>query len=765
MKNTPASPNPARVTITGTIARVFYSTPTFTAGVISLTDGTSCNFNIKGHIQAGQSVSLVGAWGNHEKYGRQFEAETLQLDLPVSVDGLARFLSEHPAAKGIGKVKGRIIAEQYAENFEAILLNNPDEIAELHGLSVEMVKNLAAAWESTKAINGVAIWLSAFGLTWRQVNSIVDELGNNAKAILEENPYLLIGHIPGFGFKKVDAIALKMGTEKTNPNRVAAGLVYTVKEHLDDGHTWIDREFLKRIALDVLAIDSLDAGDIINNRIGILESENKLICVTHDDDKRGLVAMPWPYKNEIYCIDWFTRRRGGKSVIRSILSDELKRISSPDSNSKLNEKQREAVASAFTNQISLITGGAGVGKTFTVAEIVRLANMSGKLIALCAPTGKAAKRMSETISENLGITCPSSTIHRLLAYEHGSGFTHNEYHTLPASMVIVDECSMIDVELFAALLCAIPNNCNVVLVGDHNQLPPIGAGNILRDLIRRQGIPTVELTQVMRQAGVLKIRSQEILEGIVGESIKDGEEIEPKHRTKWIVADKFYEAASAASFIASLYRDTLSERFGYTGSRIVSDVQLLTPTHKGPLGTVALNYQIQRIVQASVYGVEIAARDPDKEPPKFYRGDKVIWMQNDYKLEIMNGTIGYVVDIHDGDDANNVEKKESGIEISFDGEIRFIPSNKKSLLSLAYAMTIHKSQGSEFPAVIVVCHKDHSYQHHRNLLYTAVTRAKRDLILVGDKWGTKNCAAREQVDTRNTFMSFMLSPFEKEANP
>jgi exodeoxyribonuclease V alpha subunit len=355
-------------------------------------------------------------------------------------------------------------------------------------------------------------------------------------------------------------------------------------------------------------------------------------------------------------------------------------------------------------------------------------------VVLAAPTGKAAKRIEEVVGRE------ASTIHRLLGF-NGQTYSRDALNPIETDILVVDEVSMVDVPLAWRLFQAVDRKRTaVVLVGDHNQLPPVGPGNLLRDLTRARAIPTVLLTRIIRQAGVLKENSTAVLSG----EVRPTSEMQIGPRRPWYVIDKFTDRDDVRRMLLLLFEEVLGERLGYD---LIRDVQVLTPTHKGPLGTVELNIELQRLLQRKLYGFE----PPDVEPghrPRFYAGDKVIQTKNDYELGVMNGAMGVVMGAEAG----------GGLTVNFDGMPVEIGRDSDALgnLQLGYATSIHKMQGSEFPCAVVIAHKSHSFMHHRNLLYTAVTRAKEAVIIVGDRWGIDNCAAKRQVDRRNTFLSFLL---------
>lgn len=389
---------------------------------------------------------------------------------------------------------------------------------------------------------------------------------------------------------------------------------------------------------------------------------------------------------------------------------------------------------ALSSRISLISGGAGTGKTYTVSTLTAICDDLDLSVELTAPTGKAARRLEESSGRE------AMTIHRLLGYD-GRTFAKGLDDTVDTDLLIVDEVSMADVplawHLFRSLDLA---RTAVVLVGDHNQLPPVGPGNILRDLIQSRAIPTTILDKCVRQAGVLKENATAILRG----EVRKTSEKRPDGRCDWYLVDQFTDPSGVAKCLRELFENVLEEKLGFD---LLQDVQVLTPTHKGPIGTRALNEELQRLVQRKRYGVEAPPHAANRRAPLLV-GDKVIQTRNNYEIDVMNGTVGIVRDI----------SAKGAYTVDFDGQMVEIEraSNNLRDIQLAYALTFHKCQGSEFPCAIVVVHKSHAYQHDRNLFYTGVTRARKTAIILGDRWGVRNCAQKVQVDSRKTFLSQFL---------
>jgi exodeoxyribonuclease V alpha subunit len=723
---TKAADAEVRSSLRGIVETVFYSGPTFSAGRLRTAEGALVNFAGKVFAKPNDPVRLEGQWTNHPKYGRQFAVEALGYDLEMDADGLANFLANHPDVKGIGPAKARLIADHFGVGFDAAIRTQPEAVAAVAKAPLESILALQRIWIANSDFNAAMTYLSGFGLTHHQVTTLVERFGSQVVPILERDPYVLMREISGFGFKRVDKIARKMGTPKDLPSRIRAGIQYSVLDALDDGDCWVEYEDLLDRANTLLVMDTLDSREAIEAHLEALLREGALICQPFE---RLVVADPEIHRME----------RELAEILKTAEARSPHTVTDLDGlleaeGALLNTEQREAVRNALTYSISLMTGGAGSGKTYAVSTITTIADRLEKRVVLTAPTGKAAKRLEEVVGHE------ASTIHRLLGF-NGHTYSRDALNPIEADILVVDEVSMVDVPLAWRLFQAIDRTKTaVVLVGDHNQLPPVGPGNLLRDLVKSRAVPTTVLTQIIRQAGVLKENSTAILSG----EVRPTADVKNGARRPWYVIDKFTDTGDVQRMLLLLFAEVLQERLGYD---LVRDVQVLTPTHRGPLGTIELNIELQRLLQKKLFGFDV----PDVEHghrPRLYPGDKVIQMKNDYELGVMNGAMGIVLSVD----------PKGALAIDFDGrpvEIG-VGSDAAGNVQLAYATSIHKVQGSEFPCAVVVAHKSHSFMHHRNLLYTAVTRAKDAVILLGDRWGMENCASKRQVDRRNTFLSFLL---------
>jgi len=721
------------ITVHGRVVHLFYQSPRFTAGVLKCPAEGSVKFSGKFMVSAGDEVRLVGHWAEHPKYGRQFSAAGLQQDLPVDVEGLAHYLATNPAFHGIGPERARCIAETFGDQFDFAIREEPWRVAQAAHLKPAVLETLRREWLERAEVNTLSAWLGAFGLTHRQITTLVEHLGHNAKAILQDNPYELCWLLPGFGFGRVDEMAQKMGVEKEHPARIAAVFRHLLLKAEGDGHCWLEENVLLHDAVKALCLDTLNAQTVIYEHLAREIAAGNLY--RHDGGAREVIALPGLAQREMGIIRTLLSARGtmeGDETDWEALLDEV----APD----LHPSQRMAALTACRERLSLIAGAAGSGKSYTIAAIYRMFSRVCDDVVLAAPTGKAAKRLEQLCGTE------AKTIHRLLEYNRVSWGRTRE-NPIDAEVVITDECSMADVHLMWHLLDAIDfSRTRLILVRAPNQLPPVGPGNILRDLLARQVIPTTVLDQVVRQAGTLKENCTAILRGEVRETA-DGTNglLRPWYR----IAD-----CREDDMVLATLEQIMREVIPRLGLDPVRDVQVLTPMNKGPLGTRALNILLQRLIQEQVFGVRVPPV-PDHRRPVFYLGDKVMQTKNNYDLELMNGAIGTIRDIV-------AEEEKPGqfvdmLVLEVEGREIRLPRQSEAAddLMLAYAATVHKSQGSEFPVVITIVHREHTFMLNRNLLYTAVTRARQSAILLGDRVGMTRAVGKRDVDRRKTFLGLV----------
>jgi exodeoxyribonuclease V alpha subunit len=710
--------------VRGRVDAVFFASPKFSAGRLRTEAGDAVSFAGSLMVQEHDAVVLHGTWERHPKFGRQLKVSHFEFDQRLGPEGLAHYLANHPDIKGIGPVKARRIVEAFGDDFDRVIDEQPERVAAIAQLSPETVAALRESWLKKRALNTSLTWLASFELTHHQMTALIEKFGNAVVTVLKTDPYLLVREIPGFGFKRVDLVARKMGTLKEHPSRIRAGVIHCVVERLDQGDCWVDYEDLIELANALLVMDCADSRERIERTLDAVIADGALVCVSLGG--RFLVALPHLHQMERELAEVFATKLAP--------NPHRSKLGAP-APAQLNDAQRRALDSAVRHNLALVSGGAGSGKTFTVAAITRLYERAGLKVVLAAPTGKAAKRIEQVVGNE------AFTLHRLLGFQ-GKAFTRGPENPIEADVVIVDEVSMVDVPLAWHFFRAVDfARTAMVLVGDHNQLPPVGPGNLLRDLIERRPIPTVILDQVVRQAGMLKENSIAVLRGEVRRSAPEDDH----GRSPWLVVNRLSDVMDAQRYVLELFDSVLVEKLGFD---LLADVQLLTPTRKGPLGVDALNVELQRLVQKKLWRVEVPPPKLNRRP-EFLAHDRVLQTRNNYDLGVMNGAIGFVT---------SVGPKRGELKVRFDDLEVAYTAESIGELSLAYALTIHKSQGSEFPCAVVVVHKAHSFMHHRNLFYTGVTRARQVAVLVGDQWGMKNCAEKEQVERRKTFLSVLDLP-------
>lgn len=703
-----------------------------------------------GNLAGGQQVILQGEFKKDSKYGIQFDARGADIDLDPMSGGLAAYIANHPDIKFISDVRAKQLVERWGSDLARIAREKPQEVAEsVKGLQPDHVIALAEVLESESNNKETRIWLASLGLSHNQINTLVKQYGSQTMQVVKDNPYRLITDLVGYGFRKADDIALRAGLAKSNPYRIEAGLIYCVNGSVDQGHTYIERASLIKDANETLALDTIDAATRINETLNkmvtgkdrpLVESQR----VYESGEVVPIISTAKMYSRERDLAQW-AKANFGQPVTHEHISDRV------DDNFfvELNEDQHKAVTVATTSPISIITGGAGVGKTFVLRKIIKLFRMHKMDVSCAAPTGKAARRITESTGYD------ASTIHRLLGYNPElGGWEYNAFNKLEDDVIIVDECSMLDTSLAWRLFSAIDFERTVlILVGDDNQIPPVSAGHVFRDLKNSGYVPVAELRKVIRQAGALKRNSLAILNKTISptEPTSDGG-AGPWYRftehpeTK----AKFVDTAILRDFLHDMIVHYISRSIedGGMGFDARDDVQVLTPTHKGNLGTIALNRILQRSLQKVLFGVDVT-EPPSGRDYNFYVGDKVIQTRNDQTSGTVNGQVGIVTKVE--------PKGRLWIQFEEMPHVTELSKDKTKYIQLAYACTIHKYQGSQVPCSIVICHKSHSYQLNRNLLYTAVTRSSQCTILVGDGTGMRSAVAKTG-DARNTLLSLLRRP-------
>ena len=649
-------------------------------------------------VAAGEWITASGEWVNDRTHGQQFKARFLRCSAPSSTEGMEKYLGSG-TIRGIGPVYARKLVRAFGERVFDVIEAEPGRLREVDGIGPVRAQRITEAWAEQKVVREIMVFLHSHGVGTARAVRIFKTYGADAVQVMTENPYRLARDIRGIGFKTADAIAMKLGIEKTAMIRVRAGIAYALSEAMDDGHCGLPKEELVPLAAELLeapgelvgtALDlELADGRVVAARVagtpclflaGLYRAERVIA------ERMSRIAdgrPPWPDIDAGKALPWVERRTG--------LS--------------LAASQADAIRLALTSKAVVVTGGPGVGKTTLVNAVLRILAAKGVNMLLCAPTGRAAKRLSEATG------LEARTIHRLLeADPRRGGFRRNGDNPLACELLVVDETSMVDVMLMQALLKAVPDTAALLLVGDVDQLPSVGPGQVLADIIASGAVPVVRLTEVFRQAARSRIvgSAHQINRG----AIPDLSKPEGDSDFYFVAAD---DPPSAAARIVDLVKTHIPRRFGLNPIR---DVQVLCPMTRGAVGSRSLNIELQAALNPA------GERKVERFGWTFAPGDKVMQIENDYDKEVYNGDIGYVED---------VDPEASESMAYFDGRAVAYGFGELDALVPAYAATVHKSQGSEYPAVVIPVLTQHYPMLQRNLLYTGVTRGKRLVLLVGQK--------------------------------
>ena len=671
-------------------------------------------------VQPGETLRLAGRWTVHPKFGGQFQVESFSAVAPATLVGIERYLGSGLVA-GIGKeLAARLVARFGLETLDVIDAK-PQRLREVEGIGPKRSRQILEAWKTQKGIRDVMVFLQSYGVSTGLASRIFRQYGAEARAALEANPYRLAVEIEGIGFATADKIAKNLGIPPGSPHRVEAGVLHALGERAEEGDVIVPRTALTERSAALL---SLDLG-ACEAAISALAARGQAV-LEETPGEGATVGLPRLVRAEREC----ARLLAGLAAAPSprIIPDIDAEIARHEARSgmKLSPLQREAVARALRDKVLVVTGGPGTGKTTLVTAIVRILEGHGARVALCAPTGRAAKRMAEATGHE------ARTIHRLLeSSPKRGGFTRGAENPIPCDACIVDETSMIDVSLFHALLDAVPLHAALVLVGDADQLPSVGPGSVLADLLSSAVVPVVRLTEIFRQAeaSAIVVNAHRINAGLMPESAGPG------------TGDFFFiersEPADILQTLRELVTARIPRRFGLDPRQ---DVQVLTPMRKGELGVGNLNRELQSLLNPTGPALQRGAA-------AFRAGDRVMQVRNNYDLGVFNGDIGRVV---------GVQEAERALVVGYDERnVRYEAHDMDELVH-AYACSIHKSQGNEFPAVVVVLHTQHFVLLRRNLLYTAVTRGRKLAVVVGSRKALALAVKNAGAEKRSTGLARRL---------
>lgn len=669
----------------------------------------------------GSRVRATGKIQRDERHGDQFRVETLLTIAPSTLSGIERFLGSG-LIPGVGPAYAKRIVEAFGTATLEVLDRSPERLREVDGLGQKRAADVEKAWETHRAVGAIMIFLQSHGASPSLASRIYKRFGPRAVAIVSQSPYRLALDVWGVGFKTADRIASSLGIAKDAPERAQAGILHVLHERTGKGHVFTERSELVMFSAEMLGIDSGE----VEAAIGVLGEAQRVVRETIADGEAIYSLELFEAESRVASglLELLGRPTGGREL--PTLVDAAVKAFEERAKVALAPAQLAAVEQAATSKVLVITGGPGVGKTTIVRAVLGLFDRAGLTTRLAAPTGRAAKRLTESTGRE------ATTLHRLLEFDPKERtFLRNEERPIEALAVIVDEASMIDTLLMDALVSALPPEARLVLVGDVDQLPSVGAGAVLRDIIHSERVPTARLTTIFRQAAGSHIveNAHRIREGEMphGEQTAAGE---------FFVIERA-NAEAAADAIVDLVTQRIPKRFGLDPKR---DVQVLTPMHRGETGTLALNEKLQAILNPDGPCVRQGNR-------LFRLGDKVMQLKNDYDREVYNGDVGLISKIDEATRTLSVRFEEREVEYG-DADI--------DELTLAYATSIHKSQGSEYPAVVVAMLMQHFVMLSRNLLYTAVTRGKRLVCLVADPRAVSLSLAETRRELRSTLLADRL---------
>ncbi len=664
-------------------------------------------------LDVGAGLRLRGRFERHPKYGEQFRVEDFETIRPASVAALERYLASE--IKGVGTALARRIAEKFGETLPSVLDEAPHRLREVRGLGAVVAARIAAAWRDSSGLRELTVFLRGNGIAAGHARRIHKLYGRESLEVVRRDPYVLARTIAGIGFRTADTVAEKLGIPRNSIQRARAAIVYLLERMADEGHVFAPFGYLEHQFVSELEMDPQLAAPAVEE----LAASGELSAEGLGDDGNRAIYLRRLYEAETAVAARIQQLTRGRPMGRTVIERAMEAAAGAGS-VDLSAEQRAALECALKSKVTVITGGPGTGKTTLLRSLLAALSSVGVRATMAAPTGRAARRLAEACGRE------AKTIHRLLEYSPESGgFVRDAAFPLRTSWLVIDEASMMDLELAASLLAALPADCSLLLVGDRDQLPSVGPGSVLKDVIASGLVPVVELRRIYRQARTSLIvpNAHRLNRGEMPETANDP------------AGDFFFFERSAPEDIVAtikqlVQRRLLGDRFELRDPR---EIQVLAPMNRGPLGAHALNHELQALLNPA--GREIRAGDRALRV-----GDRVIQLRNNYDKLIFNGEIGRVI---------AVDSERGRVGVAFEDTHAEYDLAELDELALAYAISVHKSQGSQYPAVVIPLHPSHYLMLRRNLLYTAITRAERVCVLVGTRSALMQ--AVRNVDERRRF--------------
>ena len=681
--------------------------------------------------QQGHLIKAYGKWIENSQYGKQFKAQCIELELPTSKESLLQYLSSG-VIKGIGKHLAKQLLDYFGTEILETLKKDPKAIMKIPGIGKKKLESICQSWKEQEGISNIIIFLQQHKIGPQRAIKIYKTYGINAVNIIQKNPYLLYRDITGIGFRMCDQIAQSVGIAKNHHQRIANGIIYTLQECSAKGHSAISKENLIATSSDLLTLE----------KENMLESIERLITDGHiietKLDKTSVISLSNLFMSETMIAKKLVTLCQKESHLPT--HEKMKKhLSSLDQylGYELSGGQKKALENILHNKVCVLTGGPGVGKTTLVQSVVHILQKNHVTFLLCAPTGRAAKRLQESTGHN------AKTIHRALGVDPVSKrFQHDDKNPLDVEFCIIDESSMMDISITKSILQALPNHCGLLLVGDVDQLPSVGPGNVLEDIISTNRIPVIALTEIFRQA-----QTSHIIQ--YAHQVRQGKTPYFDHKEKNKTVDCYAIFTDNNEDVINKIEKMVTERIP---SRFkidpMKDIQILCPMQKGDLGAQALNKKIQSCLNPSQSGVKYFSQT-------FKIGDRVMQTRNNYDKDVFNGDIGYIMEKND---------EKQIITVKFDDKYVQYYYDEMDEITLAYAMSIHKSQGSEFRAVILPITNSQYIMLERNLIYTAMTRAKELLIFIGERSALRLGVQKQSSKERVTLLRQELNGRFRETN-